>query len=104
MWPLMPTNAAPTTRRILSVNVENVKLSNNRPRNTTPGARRGGKFKKGNYAIRVRRNGQNTYYKPKTFNSMFGTNWRKLNKQSKQKIAHGTNIRRLNVKVVRFTS
>lgn len=99
----------PNRRSIVPLVVENVKIPNNKPRDPI-GLRREGKFKKGNYAIRVRHNGRNTYFKPKTFNSWFGKHWRTLNEKSHEVISSKTHpltrarVKRSDIKVIRFTS
>jgi hypothetical protein len=89
--------------------VRNVSMPNNRPRDPI-GLRRNGKFLKGNYAVRVRQNGRNTYFKPKSFNGWFGKHWRSLPENSNKVISNKTHpltrarVKRSNIKVVRFTS
>ena len=100
---------SPPRRPMIPVRVENVKLPNNRPKDPI-GMYRGGRFKKGNYAVRVTQNKRNTYFKPKSFNGWFGKHWRTLNQNSNNFISSKTHpltrarVKRSNVRVVRFTS
>jgi hypothetical protein len=106
---LLNFSNTPAHRPAIPIVVRNVSMPNNRPRDPI-GLRRNGKFLKGNYAVRVRQNGRNTYFKPKSFNGWFGKHWRSLPENSNKVISNKTHpltrarVKRSNIKVVRFTS
>jgi len=94
-----------TPRKRLKQNVEKVNIPNNRPvdpisLNT---------FQPGDFAVRVRQNGYNKYYKPNGFNKWFGNNWRTLPSSSNAFISRKTlpetraRVKRRNVQMVLFT-